>query len=207
MNIDNPNHNVLYFNYSYSQNMYGHYSTDYNIKTETNNYSTPLYSSQISIKYSTLIQASDNYVQTLFDFYHDRSKCISNFNIFKRFINIKANKNLFQPINKNIKVHQYLNSFKEVSIYGLEIPHISPKGNKKSYIFNPTLSSMILSIKKYNLFEKVKGIKTLKNIFKTDDINNKNEEYNANDNIYFYTDNFKISVSSNAKIKIEYIEI
>lgn len=195
----------------YPEYYYRAFDMDMNINLKSfsnvNIYSLPFYNynNEVSTYTSSLIQFSDEFAMTLFELYKDKSKCICNFNIFKNLIFIKAKNGVSFSDKKNIKLTSYLKAFNKVSIFGLEVPYITLKGRKKCFLFNPTLSSILLTITKKNIVEKLFNF--ISCINSRNSISGESELIHMTfDNDSFEIDNIKITVISQDNLKIEYSE-
>jgi len=131
--------------------------------------------------FHVILKTSNKFVIELFKNYSN-DNCLSNYSIFEKTVDIYEYKILLKKINKKITLSDYFDCFNKVSILSLDVPFIEQDGSITYNFFNPTLSSMVLTVKK-----------------------GRNEKDNFYDNT-MTKDNFKITKLPNNLIKYEFYE-
>lgn len=206
-NQGNYGKNSIECNYNYKEQ---NPNISMNIGGNLNNCSYSCQTNEKLNKYkSIIIQDNDKYAIKLFNSFQDKYGCISNYTIFKKLILIqkKKKKKFFKTYTERYTLKDYFGAFKKISIFGLEMPYISKGGTKKSLIFNPSLSSIVLTIRISNPnelenFSKNPLITFLNNRLKE----NKDNVIHFKENLFFNGDKFEITSFTDDKIKIEFNE-
>ena len=128
-----------------------------------------------------ILKETNKFIIELFKNY-SKDNYLCNYSIFEKTVDIYEYKNFLKKINKKITLSDYFDCFNKVSILSLDVPFIEQDGSITYNFFNPTLSSMVLTIKKGR---------------------------NEKDNFYNNTmtkENFKITYLPNNLIKYEFYE-
>ena len=109
-----------------------------------------------------ILKKSDEFVNELFKAFGEKNS-LCNFSLLEK--NIDINMNIDKDVIKKITLKEYFECFNEASFLCLNIPYLDKKGNVSYNIFNPTLSSMNLILKKDKIKEENINKKYLKNNF------------------------------------------
>ena len=109
-----------------------------------------------------ILKKSDEFVKELFKAFGEKNS-LCNFSLLEK--NIDINMNIDKDVIKKITLKEYFECFNEASFLCLNIPYLDKKGNVSYNIFNPTLSSMNLILKKNKIKEENINKKYLKNNF------------------------------------------
>jgi len=109
-----------------------------------------------------ILKKSDEFVNELFKAFGEKNS-LCNFSLLEK--NIDINMNIEKDVIKKITLKEYFECFNEASFLCLNIPYLDKKGNVSYNIFNPTLSSMNLILKKNKIKEENINKKYLKNNF------------------------------------------
>lgn len=109
-----------------------------------------------------ILKKSDEFVNELFKAFGEKNS-LCNFSLLEK--NIDINMNIDKDVIKKITLKEYFECFNEASFLCLNIPYLDKKGNVSYNIFNPTLSSMNLILKKNKIKEENINKKYLKNNF------------------------------------------
>ena len=73
--------------------------------------------------------------------------CLCNYSIFEKTVDIYEYMNFLKNIQKKITLSDYFDCFNKISILSLDVPFIEENGSVTYNFFNPTLSSMVLTVK------------------------------------------------------------
>ena len=128
-----------------------------------------------------ILKASNKFVTELFKNYSEYN-CLCNFSIFEKTVDIYEYMSFLKSLNKKITLSDYFDCFNKVSVLSLDVPFIEKNGSVTYNFFNPTLSSMVLTVKK-----------------------GRNERYSFNDN-WSTKENIKKTCLPNNLIKYEFYE-
>lgn len=109
-----------------------------------------------------ILKKSNEFVNELFKAFGEKNS-LCNFSLFEK--NIDININIDKDEIKKITLQEYFECFNEASFLCLNIPYLDKKGNVNYNIFNPTLSSMNLILKKDKIKEENINKKCLGNNF------------------------------------------
>ena len=126
-----------------------------------------------------ILKKPNEFVKELFKTFGENNS-ICNFLLFEK--NIDINMNLEKKIVKKMTLFEYFDCFNDAGFLCLNIPFLDKKGNISHNIFNPTLSSMNLILKKKKI--------RIENIHKN-----------------YLKDNFTVNFNSDDLIKIAFDEI
>jgi hypothetical protein len=130
--------------------------------------------------YHIILKSSNEFANEIFKNFSE-DNCLCNYLIFQKSIDIYKYMNSLKCLNKKITLSDYFECFNKASILSLEVPFIEKNGSVTNNFFNPTLSSMVLIVKK-----------------------GKNEREILKNN--WAQENFKITSLPNSLIKYEFYE-
>ena len=116
-----------------------------------------------------ILKKSNEFVNELFKAFGEKNS-LCNFSLLEK--NIDINMNVDKDAIKKITLQEYFECFNEASFLCLNIPYLDKKGNVSYNVFNPTLSSMNLILKKDKIKEENINKKYLKNNFTLNFISN-----------------------------------
>ena len=116
-----------------------------------------------------ILKKSNEFVNELFKAFGEKNS-LCNFSLLEK--NIDINMNVDKDTIKKITLQEYFECFNEASFLCLNIPYLDKKGNVSYNVFNPTLSSMNLILKKDKIKEENINKKYLKNNFTLNFISN-----------------------------------
>ena len=116
-----------------------------------------------------ILKKSNEFVNELFKAFGEKNS-LCNFSLLEK--NIDINMNVDKDAIKKITLQEYFECFNEASFLCLNIPYLDKKGNVSYNVFNPTLSSMNLILKKDKIKEENMNKKYLKNNFTLNFISN-----------------------------------
>jgi hypothetical protein len=128
-----------------------------------------------------ILKTSNKFVTELFKNYSEYN-CLCNYSIFEKTVDIYEYMSFLKSLNKKITLSDYFDCFNKVSVLSLDVPFIEKNGSVTYNFFNPTLSSMVLMVKK-----------------------GRNERYSFNDN-WSTKENIKKTCLPNNLIKYEFYE-
>jgi hypothetical protein len=128
-----------------------------------------------------ILKTSNKFVTELFKNYSEYN-CLCNYSIFEKTVDIYEYMSFLKSLNKKITLSDYFDCFNKVSVLSLDVPFIEKNGSITYNFFNPTLSSMVLTVKK-----------------------GRNERYSFNDK-WTSKENVKITYLPNNLIKYEFCE-
>jgi len=127
------------------------------------------------------LKTSNQFVIELFKNY-SKDNCLCNYSIFEKSVDIYEYMNFLKNFKKKITLSDYFDCFNKVSVLSLDVPFIEENGSVTYNFFNPTLSSMVLTVAK-----------------------GRNERENFYDNL-MSKESFKITYLPNNLIKYEFYE-
>ena len=127
-----------------------------------------------------ILKSSNEFANELFKKYSE-DNCLCNYLIFEKSVDIYEYMKSLKSLNKKITLADYFDCFNTASVLCLDIPFIEKNGTVTNNFFNPTLSSMVLVVKKGK---------------------NKRERFYNN----WAQENFKITSLPNSLIKYEFYE-
>ena len=130
-----------------------------NFSYQNNNYN---YEKLKNSENRIILKKSNEFVNELFKAFGEKNS-LCNFSLLEK--NIDINMNIDKDAIKKITLQEYFDCFNEASFLCLDIPYLDKKGNVCYNIFNPTLSSMNLILKKDKIKEDKINKKYLKNNF------------------------------------------
>ena len=133
---------------------------------QNNNYN---YEKLKNSEYRIILKKSNEFVNELFKAFGEKNS-LCNFSLLEK--NIDINMNVDKDTIKKITLQEYFECFNEASFLCLNIPYLDKKGNVSYNVFNPTLSSMNLILKKDKIKEENINKKYLKNNFTLNFISN-----------------------------------
>ena len=116
-----------------------------------------------------ILKKSNEFVNELFKAFGEKNS-LCNFSLLEK--NIDINMNIDKDAIKKITLQEYFECFNEASFLCLNIPYLDKKGNISYNVFNPSLSSMNLILKKDKIKEENINKKYLKNNFTLNFISN-----------------------------------
>ena len=116
-----------------------------------------------------ILKKSNEFVNELFKAFGEKNS-LCNFSLLEK--NIDINMNVDKDTIKKITLQEYFECFNEASFLCLNIPYLDKKGNISYNVFNPSLSSMNLILKKDKIKEENINKKYLKNNFTLNFISN-----------------------------------
>ena len=93
-----------------------------------------------------ILKESNKFVTELFKNYSEYN-CLCNFSIFEKTVDIYEYMSFLKSLNKKITLSDYFDCFNKVSVLSLDVPFIEKNGSVTYNFFNPTLSSMVLTVK------------------------------------------------------------
>jgi hypothetical protein len=97
--------------------------------------------------YHIILKSSNEFTNELFKNFSE-DNCLCNYLIFQKSIDIYKYMDSLKRSNKKITLSDYFDCFNKASIFSLEVPFIEKNGSVTNNFFNPTLSSMVLIVKK-----------------------------------------------------------
>jgi hypothetical protein len=97
--------------------------------------------------YHIILKSSNEFANELFKKYSE-DNCLSNYLIFEKSVDIYEYINSLKSINKKLTLADYFDCFNTASVLSLDVPFIEKNGAVTNNFFNPTLSSIVLVVKK-----------------------------------------------------------
>ena len=93
------------------------------------------------------LKSSNEFANELFKKF-SKDNCLCNYLIFEKRVDIYEYINSLKNLNKKLNFSDYFDCFNKASVLSLEVPFIEKNGSVTNNFFSPTLSSMVLVVKK-----------------------------------------------------------